>query len=144
MVHVRDEGSYVEASIQSVWRFLSSGEPHARAHRSVRNRESKNLGENVMEATMERHWRGEWVKIVNRLTVLPPLGFVQEFLAGPFAGSKLFTVYTPEGDRTRVDVYGEFISPVLPPEEVRSAALAYLEESFDEDRPAIETLQRSP
>jgi hypothetical protein len=143
MVHIRDEGSYVEGSIQTVWRYLNSGEPHAQAHRTVRNRQVKPVGDNTMIATMERNWRGTWVRVVNRLTVLPPLGTLVEVLEGPFAGSKSFTVYTPEGNRTRIDVYGEFESPTLPPAEVEKAALEWMEESFNEDAPAIKALQSS-
>jgi hypothetical protein len=144
MVHVKDEGSYFEGSIQTVWRFMQSGEPHTRAHRSMRNRQAKPVGENVMEASMERNWKGNWVRVVNRITVLPPLGFAQEFLEGPLAGSKLFTLYTPAGARTRVDVVGEFVSPTLPPDDVEREARTWLEESYNEDAPAIRELQSSP
>lgn len=141
MVSVRDEGSYFEGSIQTVWRFLNMPKEHSEAHRSIRNRTVQPVGETSMVATMERNFRGGWVKVVSRLTVLPPLGHVQEFLEGPFAGSKMFTVYTAEGDRTRIDVYGEFVSPTIPPDEVEAAALAYLDESFREDAPVIRALQ---
>ncbi len=144
MVHVKDEGSRFDGSIQTVWRYLQSGEPHSAAHRSMRNRTSKPVGETTLEATMERLWRGQWVKVVNRMTVLPPLGFVQEYLEGPLAGSKLVTVYTPEGDTTRVDVFGEFTSPTLDPKDVESAARAWLAESYEEDAPAIRAMQRMP
>ncbi len=99
------------------------------------------MGDTTFLLSMERNWRGEWVKVVNRLTVLPPLGTLIESLEGPFAGSKSFTVFTPEGQRTRVDVYGEFRSPVLPEAEVEAAARAWLEESYNEDAPAIKSLQ---
>jgi hypothetical protein len=144
MVHIQDEGSQFDASIQTVWRYLQSGEPHTLAHRSVRNNEVKPVGEISIIASMERNWRGNWVKVVNRYTLLPPLGTVQEYLEGPFAGSKAFTVYTPKGNTTRVDVFGEFISPVLTESEVEGAALAWLEESFNEDAPAVKTMQLQP
>jgi hypothetical protein len=141
MVHVRDEGSYFEGSVETVWRYMNSGDPHSKAHRSIRNREVKTEGAHTMLATMERNWRGNWVKVVNRLTILPPLGVVTEFLEGPFAGSKMFTVYTPEEARTRVDVYGEFVSPSLTKPEVKDAILAWLEESYNEDAPEVKALQ---
>ncbi|MGA8542603.1 MAG: hypothetical protein WB947_03560 [Thermoplasmata archaeon] len=141
MVHIRDEGSYFDGSIQTVWRYLNSDDEHPKAHRSVRNRQAKPVGDTTFLLSMERNWRGEWVKVVNRLTVLPPLGTLIESLEGPFAGSKSFTVFTPEGQRTRVDVYGEFRSPVLPEAEVEAAARAWLEESYNEDAPAIKSLQ---
>ena len=141
MVHLRDEGAYFDGSIQSVWRYVNSGEAHSEAHKSTRNWTVKPVGDITNLVTMERNWKGTWVKVVNRVTVLPPLGTLMEVLEGPFAGTKAFTVYTPEGDRTRVDVYGEFISPSIPPAEVKDAALAWLTESYDEDARAIRTVQ---
>jgi hypothetical protein len=143
MVHVADEGAWFDGSIQTVWRYLGSGEPHSRAHRTMRNRTSRPVADNVTEATMERLWRGSWVKVVNRLSVFPPLGYVVEVLEGPLAGSKFFVVYTPEGDRTRVDVHGEFASPTLPHPELESAAREWLGVLYDEDAPGIRSLQSS-
>ena len=142
MVFVSDEGSYLEAPIDTVWKFMSSGEVHSKTHVSMRNRVQKMLAPNVMEATMERHWRGAWVKVANRLTLLPPVGYALEVLEGPFAGSKSFQIYRPEGPRTRVDVYGEFVSPVIPSAEIRTAVLEYLAQTFDEDAPAIRAYPR--
>jgi hypothetical protein len=144
MVHVRDEGGRVDGSIETVWRYMNSGEPHAKAHQSVRNRTTKPVGEHTMVATMERNWQGKWVKVVNRVTMIPPLGMMLESLEGPLAGSTWFTVYTPDGSATRVDVYGEFRSPTVPPAELEHVALAWLEESFNEDAPAIRAMQNSP
>jgi|HubBroStandDraft_1064217.scaffolds.fasta_scaffold02496_3 hypothetical protein len=141
MVHLRDEGAYFDGSIQTVWRFLNSGEPHAQAHVSTRNRQVKSVGDITNLISMERNWKGNWVKVVNRVTVLPPLGTMLEVLEGPFAGTKAFTVYTPEGERTRVDVFGEFISPSIAPAELKDAATAWLEESYREDARAIRAMQ---
>jgi hypothetical protein len=142
MVNVRDEGSEFEGSIQTVWRYLNSPELHGPAHKSTRNRAVKPVGGEVSIVSMERNWDGKWVRVRNRLTVLPPLATVTEPEEGPFAGSKIITVYTPgDGNRTRVDVYGEFRSPVLKEAEIDAAARAWLEESFREDAPAIKTFQ---
>jgi hypothetical protein len=141
MVNIRDEGAYFDGSIQTVWRFLNSGQPHAEAHRSTRNRAMKPVGDITNLISMERNWNGKWVRVVNRVTVLPPLGTLTESLEGPFAGTKAFTVYTPEGERTRVDVYGEFISPSIPAPEVKDAAIKWLAESYDEDANAIRSMQ---
>ena len=77
------------------------------------------------------------MKVVSRMTRLPPLGVVQEFLEGPFAGSKAVLLYSPKGKNTRVDVYGEFTSPTIPENEVEKAALKWLAQSYDEDAPAV-------
>lgn len=137
MVHVRDEGATFDAPVEVVWEFLNSGPTHGAAHKSIRNRTTQPAGENALIATMERNWNGQWVKVVSRMTRLPPLGIVQEFLEGPFAGSKAVLVYTPLGKKTRVDVYGEFTSPTIPEKDVEKAALRWLEVSYDEDAPAV-------
>ncbi len=137
MVHVRDEGATFEAPVDVVWQYLDSGPTHGAAHKLIRNRTAQPAGENAILATMERNWNGEWVKVVSRMTRLPPLGLVQEFLEGPFAGSKAVLVYSPQGQKTRVDVYGEFTSPTIPPNDVEKAALKWLAQSYDEDAPAV-------
>ncbi len=137
MVHVRDEGATFDAPVEVVWEYLNSGPTHGQAHKSIRNRTAQPAGENAMIATMERNWNGQWVKVVSRMTRLAPLGLVQEFLEGPLAGSKAVLVYSPQGKKTRVDVYGEFTSPTIPEKDVKQAALKWLAESFDEDAPAV-------
>ncbi len=137
MVHVRDEGATFDAPVNIVWEYLNSGPTHGQAHTTVRNRTTQPAGENAVLATMERNWNGQWIKVVSRLTRLPPLGLVQEFIEGPFAGSKAVLVYAPQGNKTRVDVYGEFTSPTIPERDVEKAALKWLAQSYDEDAPAI-------
>ena len=137
MVHVRDEGAAFDAPVGVVWEYLNSGPTHGQAHTTIRNRTTQPAGENSMIATMERNWEGKWVKVVSRITRLPPLGMIQEFLEGPFAGSKAVLVYSPLGKKTRVDVYGEFTSSTIPENEIEGAALKWLAQSYDEDAPAV-------
>ena len=86
---------------------------------------------------MERNVGGSWVKVVNRLTILPPLGIAFEALEGPFAGSKFVYIYTPLGAKTGIAVYGEYASPQIPAGQLEGAVRASLEEGFNEDAPAI-------
>jgi hypothetical protein len=144
MVYIRDEGSQFDASIQTIWRYLQSGEPHAKAHRSARNHTSKTVGDRTMVNDSEWKWNGGWVKASDRYTMLPPLGGVREFVDGPFAGSKMFTVYTPDGERTNVSVFGEFTSPTIPAAEIEKAVLAWLDEIYQEDAPAVHRMQEHP
>jgi hypothetical protein len=137
MTHVSDVGSELDAPVDVVWKFLNSGEPHARAHKSIRNRTATPAGENTVVATMERLWKGSWVKVANRLTAVPPVALVVEQLEGPFAGSKSVTIYLPRGAKTGVDVHGEFLSPSIPPAQIDQEARAWLGEAFDEDAAAI-------
>jgi hypothetical protein len=137
MTHVSMVGSELDAPVDVVWKFLSSGEPHARAHKSIRNLVAWPAGEHTVGATMERFWKGSWVKVATRLTVVPPVAQVVEELEGPFAGSKSVTIYFPRGAKTGVDVHGEFTAPGIPPDRVDAEARAWLGEAFDEDAVAI-------
>src|SRR2546428_155594 len=96
MVFIKDEGSVFEAPIDALWKYIQSP-AHGQAHRSIRNRQTQPAGENTQLASMERNVGGSWVKVVNRLTILPPLGIAFEALEGPFAGSKVGDIYTPLG-----------------------------------------------
>lgn len=62
---------------------------------------------------------------------------ITEWLEGVLAGSKLVYVYPPQGDKTRVDVYGEFTSKSPPREEVEIAAREFLEAEFNADAPVV-------
>jgi hypothetical protein len=53
------------------------------------------------------------------------------------AGSKIFTVYTPHGTKTKVDVYGDFQSAVIPPAQLEGAVRGFLAGVFDEDSEAL-------
>lgn len=46
-------------------------------------------------------WDGRWLKVRNRNTLLPPLGFVRGHLEGPFAWSRAFLYHTPQDRRHR-------------------------------------------
>jgi len=145
LVHIRDEGGQFDASIETVWRYLNSGDMHGKVHTGSRNRQVQAVGDTTMMITAERDWNGNWVKEVSRVTVMPPLGVSTEILEGPLAGSRIFTVYSPEGlERTRVDVFGEFRSPQLPPDQVEVAVRKWLEESYNQDAPALKAMQTSP
>jgi hypothetical protein len=145
MVHVRDEGSRFDGSIETVWRYLNNPELHGQAHKETRNRTAKTEGGLTTRLSMERNWKGAWVKVSFRVTVLPPLGYVAEYTEGPFAGSNTFTVFTPiDSSHTQIDVYGEFKSPTIPEAELEAAARLFLDSVYNDDAPAIKTLQTSP
>jgi len=139
MVLVKDEGSHFDAPISTVWEFLQ-GEMHGQAHVSTRDQHVKPVSENVVVLSMEQNMNGQWVKVVNRITALPPLGVVIEVLEGPMAGTKMVNVYTPKGNRTGIDVYGEFTSPHIPAAQLESAVRANLQQVFDEDSAAIKAM----
>jgi hypothetical protein len=136
MVFIKDEGSDFDAPIDMVWKYIQSQE-HGRAHRSIRDRKTQPLAENTVLASMERNVGGKWVKVVNRLTMLPPLALAFEAIEGPFAGSKFVYLYTPLGRKTGIGVYGEYASPEILAAQLERAVRASLDEGFNEDAPAI-------
>ena len=68
-----------------------------------------------------------------RLVFNPPAGLEMESLAGPSKGTRYTNRYTPMGDKTRVEVRGEFKMQGMTDEATRKAALGFLAEVFDED-----------
>src|SRR2546427_12729908 len=136
MVFIKDEGSVFEAPIDVMWKYIQSP-AHGQAPRAIRKGQTHPAGENPQLASMERNVGGSGVKVVNRLTILPPLGIAFEALEGPFAGSKFVYIYTPLGAKTGIAVYGEYTSPQIPAGQLESGVRASLEEGFNEDAPAI-------
>lgn len=139
MVHIKDEGSQFDAPIETVWKFLQADD-HGRSHRTTRNQQMKPLSETSFVLSMEQDMNGQWVKVANRITVFPPVAMSIEVLEGPLAGSKIINVYTPKGNRTGIDVYGDFTSSQIPATQLEPAVRANLEMLFNEDSAAIRAL----
>ncbi len=137
MVHLIDEGSHFDAPIDQVWKYLQSDEDHRPAHKGRRNFQRTALNESSFINSWEQDNRGTWVKIVNKVTPLPPVGIAVEFLEGPMAGSKFFNYYTPRGNRTGVTVVGEFTSAQIPASQLEPAVRGVLQEVFEEDTVAL-------
>jgi len=139
MVHIKDEGSRFDGSIETVWKYLQMPEEHNRTHQS-RNFKSKPLGETTMELSWEANMNGSWVPLKTRVTPLPPVGVAIEMVEGPMAGSKFFNIYTPMGAQTGVTVVGEFTSKMIPPAQLEGAVRGFLEQVYHEDNAAIKAL----
>ncbi len=137
MVYVRDEGSEFEAPIDFVWKYIFGGDAHDSSHTTARNPEFKQVSDITIEYGSERLLRGKWAPDRLRITMVEPIAVTTEWLEGVLAGSKLVYVYSPKGEKTGIDVYGEFTSKTLPPEEVEAAAREFLETEFAADAPAI-------
>ena len=108
MVYFGDRGSVYLAPIDVLWDFiLNDHEYHPRAHSaSLRNLRWNNLNEITSIASCEVVRGGKWSKMKARLTTIAPLVRIVEELEGPYAGQKMVFLYTPEGNKTRVDVFG--------------------------------------
>jgi hypothetical protein len=137
MVYLKDEGSVFDAPIGFVWKYIESGDTHDSAHKTTRNPKFGKVSDITFLYGSERLLRGKWAPDQLRISMFPPISVVTEWLEGALAGSKLVYLYSPQGEKTRIDVYGEFTSNTLPPEEVEAAAREFLETEFAADAPAI-------
>ncbi len=118
-----------DASIDKIWRYLSS-EDHR--HPSFQNVTREVTG-NVVVITSERKIMGNLVKVKIKNTIYPPIGYVSEHLEGPTAGSRSFLYYTPMDDKTKVTVVGDFKIGGLDEKATKDAVLAMMQVTFDED-----------
>ena len=99
----------------------------------------KPLAENSFILSQEQNMNGQWVKTANRITVFPPVAVSIEVIEGPLAGSKMINVYTPKGNKTGIDVYGEFVSKQIPAAQLEQAVRGNLEMVFNEDSAALKS-----
>jgi hypothetical protein len=137
MVFVRDEGSTFDAPIEIVWRYILDGEDHDAAHKTTRNPKFETVSDVTMIYASDRYLRGRWAADKMRISMFRPVSVVTEWLEGVLAGSKIVYVYSPQGGKTRIDVYGEFASTTLPANEIEVAAHEFLDTEFEADAPAI-------
>jgi hypothetical protein len=76
-----------------------------------------------------------------RLTMLPPVGFLSEYIEGPLTGSKSMQFYHPMGNRTGVTVVDEFVSTMIPESQIHGAVMQQLETAFNEDQANLKKFQ---
>lgn len=142
MVFLRDEGSVFDAPLDMVWRFVSSRELHAAAHRHRRVRRRRLPG-NSGRYSWEQPFDGRSVRFTMRWTAFPPVGIAYDVLEGPFAGSRFFLYYRPKGSRTGVSVAGEFVSPTLAAEQVPAAVDRFFAKEFEQDQAGLRAARQA-
>jgi ligand-binding SRPBCC domain-containing protein len=129
MVHLKDDGVF-DAPLEKVWRYLNDQNDHE--HSAVRFTEV--LEQSGKGMTVEvKHPDGSSHKETWKMTQNPPKGFSTEVLSGPMKGTKHTHTYTPMGDKTKVEVEGEFYGQGMDDASVKKAALGFLEMVFNED-----------
>jgi hypothetical protein len=137
MVWIEDKGSTFDAPIDFVWKYIFGAEGHDAAHKTTRNSKFATVSEVTFTYASDRHLRGTWTPDKMRISMFPPVSSVLEWLEGVLAGSTIVYLYTPQGDVTRIDVYGEFRSKTLDPAEVEITAREFLDAEFEADAPVI-------
>ncbi|MCI4321116.1 MAG: SRPBCC family protein [Thermoplasmata archaeon] len=137
MVHIVDEGGEFDAPLETVWRFIQSQDDHGESHPEHQNAQMKPLTETTVQVSWEQDMEGKKVKVVNRLTMLPPVGLAIEQLEGPLAGSKFFNYYTPKGAKTGVTIVGDFKSPSVPEAHLEPMVRKNFEHVFSQDTASL-------
>jgi hypothetical protein len=137
MVYFEDLGSTIEAPIEVVWEYLESeqhGDAHSARARNIKVREAAGPTSVVSGEHLDH---GTWSPFCQRATEFPPLCTCIEELEGDFTGTRFVLLYRPEGEKTRVDVYGDVQSRVLDPKTALSQFLKRLESAYDDDLAGI-------
>lgn len=142
VVNVRDEGNILDAPLDVVWQFME-WDGHGAAHENTARNFTvrKKTGAEVV-CSYETFRGGNWRKITCRARDFPPLGRLVEELEGPYAGTQMVFLYTPVGDRTRLDIIARLVSDVFPEEELERHMLSSFEAAGREDLPYFKDFAR--
>jgi hypothetical protein len=144
MVQFEDTGTLIDVPLHRLEEFLNSDEHGSTHDHAVRN---FTVREKVGPTTVLAYERtlkgGPWTPSVTRLSEFRPLCVVVEDLEGDLAGSKFVAVYRSEGERTRIDLFGDIRSPRWPEDEAKQIFLDTLAEAHAEDVAALERYRRS-
>ena len=133
MVYVEDMGTILEVSLKELESFLESEEHFTTHSDDVRNFKVVETSGPTVVLTFERHLDGQWKKARSRITSFPPYCRCVEELEGDFAGSRFVGIHRLDGDRTRVDLFGDFQCQGKSPEETRALWLNILAKAHEED-----------
>lgn len=132
-VFILDADGVFDASMQKIWRLHDSPE---HIHPSVPDAKFEKTDDSGVIYVSGTLLMPDGAKVKNRikLTAFPPLGFSMEWIEGLFAGSKEFSYYIPQGEKTGVVSVGEWTSPVIPREQVKQTVLRFLDTVYTEDQ----------
>jgi len=131
LVHVKDDGVF-DAPIDKLWKYFNDNAAHNHTSFQVTKvLEQKGNAQTVMAKTRNAQGGFDTEKFL--MTVNPPKGFSLEYLSGAMKGSKHTHTYTAQGNKTRVDVDGEFVAPGMDEGALRKGVLAYFAQAFEED-----------
>ncbi len=134
MVFIIDQGSVFDAPSEKVWKYLNEASSEQHQHTMMTNVEFSMDGEHPVLAFETPGPGGMKVKQKIKMTMLPPVGFVSEYIEGPLTGSKAMQFYHPMGNRTGVTVVGEYVSSMIPENQLHSMVMQQLEMAFNEDQ----------
>jgi len=140
MVHITDDGVF-DAPIDKLWKYVNDNMLHQHGSFRVSKVLEQHGNSMVMETDVQNPDGAGTHKETWKMVVNPPKGFDTEYLAGPMKGSRHTHTYTPMGNRTRVDVVGDFTIQGLDERQTRQAVLDYLAQVFEEDNAALRKMK---
>ena len=131
MVRIRDDGVF-DAPIDKLWKYFNDNAAHNHTSFQVTKvLEEKGKSQTVMAKIRNASGGFDTEKLL--MTVNPPKGFSLEYLSGAMKGSKHTHTYTAQGNKTRVEVDGDFVSKGAADNEIKKGVLAYFAQAFEED-----------
>jgi len=131
MVRIRDDGVF-DAPIEKVWKYVNDNQNHQHESFQITKVLEQKGNAMTIEARVANPSGGkDMEKYI--MTMNPPKGFTLEYLSGAMKGSKQTHTYTSMGNRTRVDVDGEFVGKGMDDNTIRKNVLAYYAMVFNED-----------
>ena len=137
MVYLEDKVGTFDAPLEFVWKYIYGGESHDEAHKTTRKPTFKKVSDITFEYGSERLLRGKWTPDRMRISMFPPVAVVSEWLEGVLEGSKMVYLYSQQGDKTAIDVYGEFSSKTLAPGEIEPTVREFLDSEFRDDAASV-------
>ncbi|TLX97912.1 MAG: hypothetical protein E6K90_10000 [Thaumarchaeota archaeon] len=139
MVYIVDEGSEFDAPIDKVWKLAQSEAYHK--HSFQKNQSVKMEGEAALLSFDTPTPDGRTIHQTIKITQVPPVGEILEYVEGDFAGTKAFNYYTPKGKKTGVTVVGEWVSKSIPADQLKKMVMKNLETAFNEDQQNLKSLK---
>jgi hypothetical protein len=133
LVYVLDEGGVFDAPLDKIWRYLQTP-PDIHNHPSNQNVEMEMQQDGSVHLSFDNEAPGG-TKFRNKIkmAMMPPVGFTMEYIEGPLTGSKAMQFYNPMGNKTGVTIAGEFVSKMLPENQLKSIVQMNLDKAFNED-----------
>jgi hypothetical protein len=136
MVFIRDEGSFFDATLEDVWKYLASGDAHSGAHHH-RKVKRKALGENSGIYSWKQDFRGKAERFSMQWQTYYPVGIGYEVLEGPFELKILFDLYSEWGSNSSFDI-GDFVSPEIAQKCLTDYITTFFDLEFQQDSEALQ------
>lgn len=137
MVKITDDGVF-DAPMDKLWKYVGDGMMHQHKSLKVTKVTPQSANQQIWEADVANPGGKGSHKETLRFTFNPPKGFSVDYLSGPWKGSKHTHTYTSMGNKTKVEVAGDFRVEGMDDVAAKKSVLAYFNEVFNEDNAALQ------